>query len=129
MALPIIFSGSTERTSFAEKDEKKGFYHIKFTVDSDRKWFLSELRFFELPSRPMEDLYIDPDSSEQKIIELIQNKIKVIHPDSIIRFKSNKPVNQQLRNVLTTKYLSQLLPTHLNFTFSSKLFNREARLR
>jgi DNA repair exonuclease SbcCD nuclease subunit len=129
MALPVIFSGSTERTSFAEKDEKKGFYHIKFTVDSDGKWFLSELRFFELPSRPMEDLYIDPDYSEQKFIELIQNKIKVIHPDSIIRFNSNKPVNRQLRNVMTTKYLSQLLPANLNFTLSSKLFDPDARLR
>ena len=28
--IPVIFSGSTERTSFAEKNDEKGFYHLNF---------------------------------------------------------------------------------------------------
>jgi DNA repair exonuclease SbcCD nuclease subunit len=57
--IPIIFSGSIERTSFAEKDEAKGFYHLIFSVETTGEWSLQHTRFIALPTRPMEDIYLN----------------------------------------------------------------------
>jgi DNA repair exonuclease SbcCD nuclease subunit len=127
--IPVIFSGSTERTSFAEKEETKGFYHLIFNYDQDDKWILKELRFIELPSRPMKDIFIDADLSTQYFESYLVKAISQIDQDSIIRFKSHNPINGHLRRLLTTRNLNQLLPSSLNFTFSSRFFHEEKLLR
>ena len=48
---PIIYCGSTERTSFAEKDETKGFCEMLLDTDG-----LANVAFHHLPTRPMLDL-------------------------------------------------------------------------
>jgi len=55
--IPIIFSGSTERTSFAEINELKGFYHLTFERITEKNLVLQEPAFIELPTRPMYDIY------------------------------------------------------------------------
>jgi len=124
-SIPIIFSGSTERTSFAEKDETKGFYHLTFTTRKEHRWILNESRFIELPSRPMKDIFIDTELSTQQFESYLAKAISQIDQDSIIRFKSHNPINGHLTRLLTIKNLNQLLPSNLNFTFSSRFFHEE----
>jgi DNA repair exonuclease SbcCD nuclease subunit len=47
---PVIFCGSVERTSFAEKDETKGFVVLELGARAQER---GRLRFFDLPARPM----------------------------------------------------------------------------
>jgi DNA repair exonuclease SbcCD nuclease subunit len=123
--IPVIFSGSTERTSFAEKEETKGFYHLVFNDKQDNKWTLEEQQFIELPTRPMTDIFIDSDFSTQQFESYLVKVINQIDQDSIIRFKSNKPINGKLKDLLTTKNLNQWLTPNLNFTISSRFFHEE----
>jgi exonuclease SbcD len=54
LAAPVLFPGSTERTSFAERDEPKGVLMLALAND------VASWEFRELPVRPMVDLEIDP---------------------------------------------------------------------
>ena len=51
---PLIFSGSTERTSRAENDEDKGFYVMGFK-QSCNGWRLMNLEFIKLEAIPIEE--------------------------------------------------------------------------
>jgi DNA repair exonuclease SbcCD nuclease subunit len=124
-SIPVIFSGSTERTSFAEKDEKKGFYHLIFDNNGEQNWILKESRFIELPSRPMKDIYIDSEISAQHLESYLRKKVSQIDQDTIVRFRSHKPIREDLVILWTTTNLRQLLPSGLNFTFSSHFFKKE----
>jgi len=122
-SIPVIFSGSTERTSFAEKDEKKGFYHLIFDNKQANNWILRETRFLELLCRPMRDIYIDPDISAQMLESYLIRIVNQIDQNSIIRFRSEKPVRKSLTDLMTSMNLRHLLPSGINFRFSSNFFN------
>lgn len=108
---PILYPGSIERTSFAEKDEEKGFYEI--VVNSQRE---CSFRFIVLNTRPMIDALFDKEtyttsSLKNEIILLV----KEIHPDSIIRFKMKNIANLTLLN---TKLLNDIIPPTMNWQIS-----------
>jgi DNA repair exonuclease SbcCD nuclease subunit len=123
--IPVVYCGSTERTSFAEKDEAKGFYHLVFASSKENGWRLKESKFILLPTRPMVDVLIDPALSTNRLISYLERKINSLNPNSIIRFKSNRPVQKKLSKFLTSKELNKLLPSTINFSFSSKIFNKD----
>jgi DNA repair exonuclease SbcCD nuclease subunit len=125
LKIPVIFCGSTERTSFAEKDEAKGFYHLIFANSKENRWRLIESRFIILPTRPMVDISVDPHISTKRFKSYLKEKICLLNPNSIIRFRSDRPIHQNLRKLLTTKELSQLFPSTMNYTFSIHLYNRD----
>ena len=64
--IPVLFSGSTERTSFAEKDEEKGFYNLIFIKDNTQAWRLKETRFITLPTRPLKESYRKFDLGDRR---------------------------------------------------------------
>jgi DNA repair exonuclease SbcCD nuclease subunit len=123
--LPVIFCGSTERTSFAEKNETKGFYHLTFSPDSQCKWQLTNYRFIELSSRPMIDITIQSGLEAQHFGHFLETKIRDIDQNSIIRFKSAKPLNGELLELLRTDNLAKFLPGSMNFSLSPRIFNQE----
>jgi len=50
---PVLYPGSVERTSFAERHEEKGYVIAQLEPDAARGGRLSSWRFVRLPSRPM----------------------------------------------------------------------------
>ena len=111
--IPVIYPGSIERTSFAEKEETKGFYLMEWQAGPTK---LKSLKFLRLPTRPMVD-YIIPE--EMKSLQLLQtNFIKFIariHPDSIIRIKVK---NKSVLKALNTNFLKDTVPAGMNIEFS-----------
>jgi DNA repair exonuclease SbcCD nuclease subunit len=120
----IIYCGSTERTSFAEMKEKKGFYHLIFKQRKKNEWYLQKTRFIELPTRPMIDIFIESDVDMKKIEPFLVNKISEIDPDSIVRFRTNKPLVPEISQYLSIRHLSQRFPSSLNFSYSSRFYSQ-----
>ena len=58
-SIPVIYPGSTERTSFSEKAEEKGFFEILFGRSRGKNQEIQNLNFIKLPTRPMEDLLLE----------------------------------------------------------------------
>jgi DNA repair exonuclease SbcCD nuclease subunit len=109
--IPVIYPGSIERTAFAEKDEKKGFYEITCNQSSEMNY-----QFIELETRPMIDITLNNEVYDQNQLEKdLLFQIKNIPEDSIIRLKMKYPVNLPL---LTVKLLYRIIPQTMNYQVS-----------
>ncbi len=92
----LIYPGSIERTSFAERNEEKGFVYLTY---NNRE--LPEIVFQHLPSKPMYYLKIGEDIMERINLEaVIANKIRAIDDHAILRISSpNKAVSKLIRKM------------------------------
>jgi DNA repair exonuclease SbcCD nuclease subunit len=78
---PVVYAGSVERTSFAERDETKGFV-LAGIAAGDR---LARVEFRPLPARPMlvHDLGPDAESLERELLAAIASS----PPDAVIQLR------------------------------------------
>ncbi len=115
----LIYPGSIERTSFAEKDERKGFFEIVVgpRPDSDA-WHMKRLEFIELPSRPMVDVLLDPKIKPWDLGTHIRSQLAGLDDDSIVRFKCIKTVGHPFDGILTSAFLREVMPASMNFQLS-----------
>jgi exonuclease SbcD len=120
--IPVIMAGSTERASFAEMSEDKGFYHLVFRMGWDHQWQLERLEFIHLPTRPMVDIKISQPWRRIDLEIQIRNKIRDLDKNAIIRFISDNHFNSETVWPINSARLRQILPATMNFTFSSNLF-------
>ncbi len=79
--IPVVFNGSTERTSFVERLEKKGYHLITLKANGSLK-----IDFHELPSRPMFLFRIEKNQDLKRLISILrslpeQAYVKVIVED------------------------------------------------
>ncbi len=83
---PVIYAGSTERTSFAVMDDPKGFIMIDIITPSDRKKNPVTWKYIPLQTRPMYILDIDVDGqTKTEILNLIQAKFINFSADGIVK--------------------------------------------
>jgi len=116
---PVIYPGSTERTSFAERDEKKGFYEIELTDKIEVGWGIQRLDFIELPARPMEDLTLKATLTPENVSEFIQQRVAEMDPDSIIRFSCDAELDPEVKSKITSRFLRDILAETMNYQFSA----------
>ena len=108
---PLIYPGSIERTSFAEKDEEKGFFKINFYNDGE-VWNLDKLKFVKLPARPMVDLNFYCDSTNDRIIKMqLKSLLLKIDSNAIVRINCS---NENIKKFLTSKLLREIAPKSMN---------------
>jgi DNA repair exonuclease SbcCD nuclease subunit len=119
----VIYPGSTERTSFAERDESKGFYEIDFS-EEEGIWGIRRLKFIGLPARPMKDLNLDGKISPDNLADYIHSQITVMDPDSIIRLRCDQEANPEVISMMTSKFMREILPESMNYQFSAEFRQR-----
>lgn len=113
----VIYPGATERTSFAERDEPKGFFEIAFAPQAAGNWLISGLNFIELPARPMLDLMLDPNVTPGTLEFVIRSQVAGLNPDAILRINGNPDLDPQVKELITSRFLRQVLPGSMNFQF------------
>ena len=116
----VIFSGSTERTSFAEKNETKGF--LKIGSDPAINNPIEHLDFVPLPSRKMADIQIDSENSIEAVMQTIKLEVNELNSNSIVRLKFEKNFHQGILNQLTTGLIRSLVPESMNIEISRSSF-------
>ena len=116
---PVIYPGSIERTSFAERDETKGFYDITLTKAMDGRWGIEKLDFRELPARPMVDLVLGKGLAPGQVVDYIRAESSQMDPDSIVRLRCEIGVDEAVKQATTSRLLREILPETMNCQFSS----------
>ena len=118
---PIFYPGSIERTSFAEKNESKGYLILTLETDDRKGGRLKKWRFYELPARPMARIELHP--SAMNAVQLrtwIRDKIKELPPDSIVNLRVHGNMPSSYAEVLRAASLRSLAQPTMNINASFK---------
>jgi exonuclease SbcD len=110
MAAPVLYPGSIERTSFAEKDERKGY----LILDIDGRNRLERWKFHELPTRPMVRVELDADNIRQDFGSALKKRLDKLPADGIVSLRIRGKVGKDALSVLSAASLRSLTPSTMN---------------
>jgi len=115
---PIIHPGSTERTSFAEKDEPKGYMILELALDGSKSHIYG-IHFEELPTRPMVRIELGPiEVRPGELSHQIRNILLHQNPDSIIQIRLSQVFPKKILHEISNPNLRNLAPETMNVSVS-----------
>lgn len=113
--IPVIYPGSTERTSSVEMAEEKGFYELIFE-ETNNKWKLKETNFHILPTRPMVRLEITNLTEDERVLRnLLEAELSKIDQNSVVRLRCEIP---ETRKLLKAELLRELTPDTMTLSLA-----------
>ncbi len=125
LAAPVLYPGSIERTSVAERDEPKG-YMILEVVPDRTGGDLADWSFVELPTRPMIDLEIRVDGVDSRhLSHRLLRAFASIDADAVVRLGLLGEPEPEARELLSSRSLRALAPSTM--TLSLRRPQRSAR--
>ncbi len=108
---PVIYPGSTERTSFAEKKETKGCMILEFEATEDGGGMLSRWEFLPLDCRPMVDLELRLGELDFQQAELeLRRSLGNLDPDSIVRLSVEGIGDGDMLSLFRAQSLREIAP-------------------
>ena len=113
---PVIYAGSTERTSFAEKDEPKGFVLLDLMTTSNRRQIEFKWRFVPLPTRRMFQIEIETGAcTTEQLIKKIKDRLAVLPADGIVQLKLSPSIGGTSFK-LSASAIRAIAPPSMNIT-------------
>jgi DNA repair protein SbcD/Mre11 len=120
LPVPILYAGSTERTSLAERNEEKGYYLINVNFDSKVK----EVKtiFKKITSRPMVqiELFVEKIKTTSELEKAILFQLECLEKDSVVQIKINGEPAENIQPLLKDSYLREIAPDTMNISFKRK---------
>lgn len=114
LAAPVLYPGSIERTSFAERLEKKGYFIVEIIFPNDSENPKLQLKFHELPTRPMYVVEFDGDGMDLKSIgSILTDKLSDIESDAVVKIKFKSAVKNNAK-LPTNQFLRSIAPPTMN---------------
>ncbi len=115
---PVFYPGSTERTSFVEKDEPKGYLTLEIEPSTEAAGgILRHWQFHELPARPMCQLEVQAAGLTAVQLESrIRRNLECLPRDSVVKIKIHGHLSSDLLKLVSAKSLRSLAPATMNVT-------------
>jgi DNA repair exonuclease SbcCD nuclease subunit len=114
---PVIYPGAVERTSFAERDEDKGYMVVTLGLSGQDRGRLVDVSFVKLPARPMVSLTIEPAKvAEASLTDFLREQLAELDPNSVVRIELRGPGVSDAQRVLNAALLRELAPASMNIT-------------
>jgi exonuclease SbcD len=112
---PVFYPGSIERTSFAEKNEPKGYLILEFETGGTTGGALRNWRFHELPARPMRQLDLHAAAMNgPQIQSWIRSRLYEIPADCVVKLKVHGKISAEALAVIRAPALRELAPQTMN---------------
>jgi DNA repair exonuclease SbcCD nuclease subunit len=116
LAAPVLYPGSIERTSTAERHEPKGFMTLELR-SGDAGGSLVRWAFHELPARPMIDLEVAAAGLDAtRLAERLQARLAAVDQDAVVRLTVAGDVAPSAAPVLRAASLRSLAPATMTLT-------------
>jgi DNA repair exonuclease SbcCD nuclease subunit len=85
---PVIYPGAIERTSFAEREERKGFVILEVAPGGDHGGVLRRWTFHPLPARPMVIEDVQVGGADRGVVHrLLADAIRRAPADAVLRIR------------------------------------------
>lgn len=127
LAAPVIYPGSIERTSFAERYEDKGYQLISIRKAGFDEPVQVQSNFVQLPARPMVDLHLNPERVEDVyLMKYVKDALDQLDPDSIVRLFFDTLPGPWISGRLSNAKLREIAPERMNISLAS--IHRQDRL-
>ena len=128
LAAPVVYPGSVERTSFAERAEEKGYAIV--TVGPARDRAPVQVAFESLPARPMVSLVFEPATPDRgTLVGLLASRLRELDPDSVVRVQLRGPNAAESLQSLSAACLRDLAPPTMNIALAPASFHRPRQSR
>jgi len=115
LGAPVFYPGSIERTSFAEKNERKGYLILEFETENPTAGALKRWTFHELPARPMIQLELHAAGmSGAEIQAWIQSRLFEIPQDSVVKIRVHGKISEAAMTAFSAPALRALAPQTMN---------------
>ncbi len=116
---PVIYSGSTERTSFDEREERKGYVELDIVPDAPEGGRLADVRFEELPTRPMAQVEIEAhDGDEGDLFRSLLQRLGDLPGDAVVRVRLKGPRAAEILATPAWRRIRGRLPSGMTVTIS-----------
>lgn len=110
---PVVYPGATERTSFAERDETKGFAILE-VEPSAAGGVLRDVAFHALPSRPMHAVSVPCGGVGAALLaRRIAAALATLPADAVVRLSLDGPLEPAAAEVLRAATLRRLHPPEM----------------
>ena len=120
LATPVIYPGSIERTSVAERFEGKFFKMIHLWWEKAQ--FFQEVETHPLPTRPMVKVKVPvEDFSPDQVLVHIQGQLSLLKPDAVVRVELTGQRATKVQRSISAARLRSCAPSSMNITFGLKL--------
>jgi DNA repair exonuclease SbcCD nuclease subunit len=120
LAAPVIYPGSVERTSLAERDDAKGYAILELTADGDIGGRVVAHEFRELPARPMFSVSLDAsDLTPGELESRIREELSGIPDDAVVSLRIEGELSPGAERVVRAEKLRSLHPPSM--TVSARL--------
>jgi DNA repair exonuclease SbcCD nuclease subunit len=114
LAAPVVYPGSVERTSFAERLERKGHALLRFRGD-DHGGRLVERRFVPLAARPMRVIEVDAvGRGGAEIEQVLRTRLAELPIDAVVRVAVVGRPGASAERVLCASGLRAIAPATMN---------------
>ncbi|MBK9090274.1 MAG: metallophosphoesterase [Holophagales bacterium] len=108
LAAPVLFAGSTDRTSFAERNEPKGTFLLE--LERNARGGIASWEFRELPVRPMVDLELDPGDDAVSFVARLSAAFSRLDPASLVRLRLSREPSSAVAELLGAEALRLSAP-------------------
>jgi len=119
---PVFYPGSIERTSFAERDEAKGFLDITVAVPEGEPARVVRSEFVELPARPMVDVELPACLAAADVAAYLASEGRRHPGDAVVRISAAAPAPGVVAQ-LTADRLRAAFPPSMNVQLARGLFD------
>ncbi len=120
LSTPVIYPGSIERTSVAERFEEKSFNLI--TLGWEGEILVQNVEVHPLPARPMVKVTVPvEDFSPDQVLLQVRSKLSLLKPDAVVRVELIGPRAEQVQRSITAASLRAAAPGSMNISFRLNL--------
>ena len=125
---PVFYPGSTERTSFAEAAEDKGYSLLTFGPCAVG-WELSKHEFVSLPTRPMVTIDVPAGLRPPDVPMFLKGIAREQPEEAIVRFRHPEKSPASQARHFSGSALAEHLPQTMNVQFASGFFGPRGERR
>lgn len=126
--VPVIYPGSIERTSFAEREEAKGYMLISVDLPSHGLTGAVWPCLQELPARTMVRLVLEPRGPDKdETIHELGRLLDALQADAVVQVRLQGPYADMAQCFLRGAALRELAPPTMNIALAADRHRRVAR--